>query len=597
MKKILLTISILFIAANAHAGVITFGINAGNWSDNTKWVGGVKPANGDDVLFIDTSAACAVNEDTTLLKSLNMTGYLSALSGTFKISIRGLTASTNVCKIVGIGTWTGTLAFSPVSTTAVIQLTSNANLLTTMTVTSGAATSLVVLQDNLAFTATKNCSLTLTTQALDLNGFTLKGNSATNRLLIQSSTLGTARVITNVIATSLNNIDLKDITCTSAGNLDLTNSGANSIGDCGGNSASGGTLTMTTAANPTTVTGNSANWSTATWDVRVPLPQDRVVISLTAGQTLTVDMPRIGGGTGTGITFDTATKLTLGNVVTSYGSLDFTGSGTLAGAFNWGFESQARSGTNTITSSGKQFINNIYLNSVGTIIQTADAFTVSNAVININNGTFNTGSFSVTAGQMNGGTASATRGITSSGTWTILNNGFSWLPGSGMTMNLTNSTLILSDVSLTNKTFGNGGSYTYGNLQLTGGGSGAVIIQNSNTFNVVTVNAPKTIQFTAGTTQTISKFIANGQPSKRITITSATAAKHTLKLKQPTFVSHCDISWSDAQPYSMDLWNAHTHDGNIDRGGNRGWVFNMGEVWTRLKQAVTTSTGNFFLVW
>src|SRR3990167_6945383 len=153
MKKLLLTVSIfIFLCSPAWGAVVTWqGDDVTNptfWNDADNWGTGTVPVAGDDVIIANANN-CFVNANTAALKSLDMTGYTGILSGTFNITIRGLTASTNVCKIVGIGTWTGTLIFSPASTTAVIQLTSNANALTTMTVTSGAAVSLVVLQDNL----------------------------------------------------------------------------------------------------------------------------------------------------------------------------------------------------------------------------------------------------------------------------------------------------------------------------------------------------------------------------------------------------------------------------------------------------------------
>ena len=241
-----------------------------------------------------------------------------------------------------------------------------------------------------------------------------------------------------------------------------------------------------------------------------------MVISLTAGQELTVDMPRLGKD----ISFGTATKLTLANAVTSYGSLDFTGSGVYTqGANAWTFESQARSGTQTLTNSGIAFGNNtVNLNSVNTNFNFADAFSLNtNGTLVINTSTINVTAianmtmqtFNLASGTLNMGSGQWSIARTSGTPWTV----------TGGTINPQTSTIVLSDTGNSAKTFA-GGNQSYNNVSITAGGTGAWTITGSNIFNKITVNAPKTLTLTGGTTQNVGQFVANGSAGNIITINS-----------------------------------------------------------------------------
>jgi hypothetical protein len=112
----------------------------------------------------------------------------------------------------------------------------------------------------------------------------VNGNSATNRVLVFSGTLGTPRTIT-AANVSVTNADFRDITGAGAGNWNLSAVSGGS-GDAGGNSG----ITFTTGQ--TQLLGR--RWDTLSWSVmlstvvrlllpvvlttpvhgRVPLPQD-----------------------------------------------------------------------------------------------------------------------------------------------------------------------------------------------------------------------------------------------------------------------------------------------------------------------------------
>lgn len=369
-----------------------------NWNATagTKWAltsggagGQAVPSGSDDVFLDAASGAVTVTISANVTaKTVNCTGFTGTLA---QNTFSQLTASGSV-------TLVSTMTYSPTdsssggqtgivfSTTA--TLTTGGKLLHTVSSTASGFT--ITLGDNLSFMASKYCKLQ-GNATVNMNGFSINGNSVTNRVLITSSTLGTARTITNA-TTSFTNADFRDITFSSASSLDLSAITGNS-GDCGGNTITGGgsTLTFTTGATQT-ATGSSANWSTATWSGRVPLPQDDVVLSLTAGQTLTNDMPRMGKS----ISLTTAMNLTLGLASTNYGSLDLTNISTFSGSFTWTFEGR---GTFNLTSAGKAFPNQLTVAMVGGTLTPQDAVNVGTTFFNLNSGTFtNSGNFSITCG-------------------------------------------------------------------------------------------------------------------------------------------------------------------------------------------------------
>ena len=610
MRKLLslLAISLFLLCSNAWADTHTWQgddlTNPTYWNDADNWDVAAVPAAGDDVIIANANN-CFINANTAALKSLDMTGYTGTLSGTYNITIRGLTASTNVCKIVGIGTWTGTLIFSPASTTAVIQLTSNANALTKMTITSGAAVSLVVLQDNLTFTAAKTNSITLSERGLDLNGKTITGNSAVNKLLITSVTLGTSTniTITGATATSFNNVDFRDISFATAGALDLTNGQVNWIGDCGGNSATGGALTFTTAddwywnGSGTRNFSDYTYWYTATngggsqmGSTRVPLPQDNCYFdanSIDAATIVKQDMSRVCKTldfTGVGVM-----EFQIYNVVqTIYGSLLTNDNVNLTqGAIAIIFEGR----NSFILSMGDILANcfggDINISMVGGKLTLLSNYLNLGYILNLNNGTFDANDYDVCpntistgANTFNSSNSNARTLLMGNGTWNIRSGQWHETPWNMATItNLTNPTT-MGEGSTINWTFDEinfdgtfaGGGCSYNNLNVNSGANDDAIITNSNTFNTFTINAPKTVKFTAGTTTTVSSFVATGTAVNGITITSVTSAAHTLTDTAGTnAVEYCTISYSQAGGGAT--WNAYTTLGNTDGGNNTGWVF------------------------
>ena len=505
MKQLLLSLIFLILTTSQGWCVTNTWIGTtSTYSTATNWDLGHKPATGEDVV-INNAANMNINETTAVIKSWNMAGYSGVVSGNGYIVLAPVT-STVACTLSGtMSAWTGTLQIQGDRST--INLTTNGILLNNITLTYFYGTNKVVLQDDLAFKAGKSYLMSLNTSTgnatgafLDLNGHTISGNSTINRLLIYNTTLGgtsdkPGSLIVSTAGSGFANVDFRDVTTTT--NIDL--SAQTDIGDAGGNSG----ITFPPSVTQT-VTGSSANWSTASWTSRVPLPQDDVVISLTAGQTLTADMPRLGRD----ISFTTGTNFTLGNAVTSYGSLDFTNAGTFTpGSNNWVMETNINS---TLRSAGKSFSNVLQISGSRGAVILLDGFssTSTSGFSIINNGIFNSNSQTVTLYKLLGATSGRTI-IMNDSTWNLTGTGVVWEGTTTGTFQTTNSTINITDTSSTSKTFsGNGKSYH--NLS-TPSGTGGVIITGANSFNNISVGGKLT--FPATTTTTAASLTPTGTPT------------------------------------------------------------------------------------
>jgi hypothetical protein len=238
---------------------ITFGTVDGNANDGTKWVGGVAPGAGDDVLFIATSANCTITASVTW-NSLNCTGYTGVLThnasvtltldsqdalGNSLILVSGMTytlgsATNSAITFTGAGTskiTTGTkilgnVVFNNSGDTFQLQdgLTTSGNFTLTagtfdansQTVTLiGATPQIVAAPGSITFynlvrtgnaVATDTLVFAANTTTIT-NSLTLTGNSSINRLLVTSNSLGTARTITlgASATTAITNTDFRDI--------------------------------------------------------------------------------------------------------------------------------------------------------------------------------------------------------------------------------------------------------------------------------------------------------------------------------------------------------------------------------------------------
>ena len=557
-------------------GTATWDATAGTkWATTSGGGGGAAvPTSSDAVFFDGASGAITVTtsgSSTDTCLSIDFTGF----TGTFDH------ASGTTVIVAGSATFVSGMTYT-VAETSILQFTAAATLTTggkLIAKVQQSSNSALTLGDNLSFAAFKTCSLNLVSAlaSLNMNGFSISGNSATNRVLILSNTIGSAKSITNA-TTSFSNADFRDITFSSASSLDLSAITGLS-GDCGGNTITGGgsTLTFTTGATQT-VTGSTGNWSTASWSGRVPLPQDDVVISLTAGQTLTADMPRIGKS----ISFGTSTNFTMTLAHTMYGSLDLTGMGTLIESVS-SLDLEGRTAGLTVTSAGKSHTRAFRIASIGGTYTFQDAFSSSNTLQH-SSGTLTVSNFSVTASTYTGNLVVGTTRITNpgNGTWTISGQSTIWDTSlSGHTWNQQGETIYLTSIAAATKTFAGGGKTFYAlKIAAASVGSDIVVITGANTFNQIYTDGGGTKAITlpgsATTTIVSSQGLNNG--TNVITFTasagSATVAKSGGGTVQWNYVNLTNIPAS-----TTNTWYAGTN--STDGGGNTNWLFQDAPVSAR----------------
>lgn len=605
---------------------ITFGAVNGNWSDDTKWVGGVKPTAADDALLTATSANVTV-DGANVCKSLDCTAYTGTLtfnnagqslsignaSGGAAIFVAGMTVtytaglgiafvSTSNNGGTGWGVTTGskalpTLTFNGaggkwvfqddyISTTvgdvvltagtldtngktinvrtvasnnsntrtltlgaSSITLTGSAsvwnfttgtgltfncgtsNIFSTgtnasfvggvqtfnnVTMSGGGAmnmggTGIVTTFANLTITgqATKNESFIMFPNPTITGTFTLNANSATNRLLLQSSVAGTPHTITAAALVCTNVIDFMDITGAGAATWTTGASGATAFGDAGGNSG----ITFTTPVTQTATGTASFTWSTHGWTTRVPLPQDNVVINnaFVAGRTITTDMPRLGKN----IDFTGVTGSPNLNLGSGGGSVSCFGSFTLAAGLGTitlsGSLAPLGRSSNTFTSAGKTFGGGSSIQFTGTGTYTLqDALNTIGAIsVSSVGGTLNTGGFAITCTSFTSGGGA--------GTWTSGGSTVTVTGLSGTVIALSNQTVTgtpnvtISTASTTARSFVGIGSGPWGTLTYTIANSpGSLTLSGAQTFNTLNVASGRILTMPASTTVTFTNFNVNG---------------------------------------------------------------------------------------
>jgi len=118
-----------------------------------------------------------------------------------------------------------------------------------------------------------------------------------------------------------------------------------------------------------------------------------------------------------------------------------------------------------------------------------------------------------------GGGGSATMDFTNS-TITLPHTGTIWFFAPSV-QTFTGSTILITDTSSTSKTFSSG-NVTYNAITITGGGTGAVIFTaNDYSWGTFTCAGPKTLNFEASVTNTVSHFNVNGHAGNLVTIISS----------------------------------------------------------------------------
>lgn len=411
--------------------------------------------------------------------------------------------------------------------------------------------------------------------------FTVAGNSATNRVLIQSTIGGTTRTITAAVV-ALTNVDFQDIIGAGAASPFT----GTSLGDCLGNT------NITTDAPVTRywVAFSGGNWSaTSSWSTStggasgasVPLPQDTAIIdnlSITsASRTIGMDMPRAASVINfTGVLNTPALSVTTVGVQYSivYGNLTLvSGMTTKSGTYTLIF--QPRSSITFVTA-GITINFPVTIDGFGgTVVLSGNLILLSTRTLRVQTGTLDaaTNNVDVTAGLFTLFGSYVRALLMGSGTWTANGTGMVWRLSTttGMTLTPGTSTVVISNTTTTGKTFV-GGEKIYNNLTITGDN---VTISGSNTFNTLTLNndgLTNGTKFTAGTTQTVTDFVAEGTDGNLVYIQSSSAGS-TATLSQALGTVSCNyLSIKDSTATGGATWYAGRN--SINMGNNSGWIFN-----------------------
>lgn len=362
--------------------------------------------------------------------------------------------------------------------------------------------------------ASKIDALSIGTTSLTCTGtFTANGNSVTNRLIVQSSTLGTARTIT-AATVSMSNVDFADITGAGAATWSGT-----SIGNALGNSG----ITFTTPVTRYCVsTGGAIDLdSTTMWattsggasGASVPLCHDDVVFDANSAATNNrLNQTRFCRNLTVTSGFIRSLTATNSTATTIYGDVVFGANMTGLGNSSSGAWQLSGRGAQTIQMNGASFSNTSSSGVVSIITPSGsysmqDAFSGSSGTLNVQAGTLNTNNYSVTIPSFlaNQGALARTVNLGTSivtvSTWTA----------SGVTLNASSATIVIATASTASRTFG-GGGLTYGTLNYTVANSpGTLSFTGGGTIGTLNIGPGRIMKNAANTVLTIGTANISGQ--------------------------------------------------------------------------------------
>lgn len=319
-----------------------------------------------------------------------------------------------------------------------------------------------------------------------------------------------------------------------------------------------------------------------------PTAADDVFLDANSGTvTVTVDTTKAlcrsfnaTGFTGTFHLTEIATVMEVGDGTTGHFTLGSGMTFTVAGGAEYVLLKFLSTTTgNNITSNGKTIPVSVQFVGTGGVWTLQDAFTCTgNAAagsIDVEDGELITNGMTVTVlalKVLSSATAILTPGAS---TFNLTSTGTVWNMGANGVFTAPNtSTINITDISASNKTFAGGGE-TYGTLGISGGGAGIVIIQGSNTFaNLPQITGgTKNLRFTAGTTQTFTGGTSFGNGANLLTIDTQTGGSAATLSKASGTVECTSISLKDSTAAGGALWYAGPTPPSVDVSGNSGWVF------------------------
>jgi hypothetical protein len=496
--------------------------------------------------------------------TLNLGGSLTLTAGTLDATTNSSTALISGTTPTLTGTFTGSNAF--------YNLTRTPN------------------------TAAKTDTLTLAGDIEVTNTFTVSdGATVTNRVLVDSSVIGTARTIT-AAAISISNADFRDITGAGAASWDMSAASGGS-GNCGGNSMKSlgdAAFTATQTQYWTHGSNASANWSTTGsaalgyWDAsdhtthqRVPLCQDNVIFDAGSfaanGKTIVADMSRLGKT----IDFrDTDQTFTLSwsssYDVSIYGGLYIDDNTTVgSGAYYIIFEGR---GAYELLSSGKTIGKPIKIMAPGGSITIQDALNLGSSGIALANGGFYANDKNVTIGYLRGYYDTTRAFDLGDGLWTINENTDPWLIGypTKLTLDVGASTVKITGTFTQNRQIYNGS--TFNNIWLSQSGGYAVEFSgagNTNFNGNFKMDAGESVKLAGGSTYNIGSATLVGADGSPITIYSSNTTNYIFNKTGGGTVCADWLVVSDmtATPGSTWYMGANSLDNG---GGNTGMTWGVG---------------------
>lgn len=219
------------------------------------------------------------------------------------------------------------------------------------------------------------------------------------------------------------------------------------------------------------------------------------------------------------------------SVLNVYGSFNLTGLTTRTYSGNITF--RATTTGKTLTFSGSFSTASLIFDGVGGYWTLQDSLNLGINNLTLNRGTLDTNGKSVTLGNIFSNSPN-TRVLTLGSSTITVSSTLTFT--STLTLNAGTSTIIMTGAT---RTF-TGGGLTYYNVTLA---QTIATIADSNTFNTLTFTAGKTVNVTAGTTQTALNFVFVGTVSNLITIqsTSAGSAYTFVKTGGSPLFRYCSI--------------------------------------------------------
>ena len=249
----------------------------------------------------------------------------------------------------------------------------------------------------------------------------------------------------------------------------------------------------------------------------------------------------------------------------------------------WWMYFVSTSSTQTITSNGVNIKFYLAINGTSTVTLSDNLNVVDRGILHLS-GTFDAGPYNLNLGTYSISTTTAKTVNMGSGTWSLAFNGDTmWSIESTTNLTLNPGTSTISLTSSSDKTF-RGYDLTYYNINQ--GGAGALTITGNNTFNDITATyRPSTISLTSGTTQTVSNFTLSGTSGNLVTLNSTVSGSPATLSKASGTVDVSYLAIKDSTATGGATWNAPTSSGNVDNGGNTGWIFGA---------IIALALGNFF---